>query len=61
MAKRLDRFILAESLLEKEMMFKQWVDLVADLDHFPIYLEIMRNPKNLANPFKFCATWIKNE
>ena len=60
-AKRLDRFLLGESLIEKALMFKQWVDLGADSNHLPICLEILRNPKKPAIPFKFCAAWLKNE
>ena len=39
-AKRLDRFLLLEDLLEEDLMFKQWVDSGVDFDHPPIFLEI---------------------
>ena len=32
-AKRLDRFLLSESLLEKDFQFKHWVDSGADSNH----------------------------
>ena len=60
-AKRLDRFLLAEDLLEEELMFKQCVDSGADSDHLPICLEIQKQPKNLAIPFKLFSSCLKNE
>ena len=27
----------------------------------PIYLEFLSSPKKPTNPFKLCATWLKNE
>ena len=60
-AKRLDRFLLSEDLLEEDFMLKQWVDSGADSDHLPICLEIKKQPKNLASPFKLCSSWLKNE
>ena len=39
-AKRLDRFMITEDLLEEEFMSKQWVDSRANSDHLPICLEI---------------------
>ena len=52
---------MGESLIEKDLMFKQWVDSGADLDHLPICLDILRNPKKPSIPFKFCAAWLKHE
>ena len=42
-------------------MFKQWVDSKADSDHLPICLEIQKQPKKLASPFKLYSAWLKNE
>ena len=42
-------------------MFKQWVDLRANSDHLPICLEIRKQPKKPASPFKLCSAWLKNE
>ena len=59
--KILDKFLMEESLLGRDLMFKQWVDSGVDSYHFPICLEILRNPKKLAIPFKFCVSWLKYE
>ena len=61
MKKRMRSFLLAESLLSKNLMFKQWVDSGGVSYHLPIYLEISNSPKKPSNPFKFCVTWLKNE
>ena len=42
-------------------MFKQWVDSGSDSDHLPIFLEIQKQPKKPASPFKICSAWLKNE
>ena len=42
-------------------MIKQWVDSRGASDHFPICLEILRNPKTPFSHFKLCATCLKNE
>ena len=60
-AKRLDRFLLAENILDENLMFKQWVDSGADSNHLPICIEILKNPSKQANPFKLCSAWLKNE
>ena len=44
-AKRLDRSLLSEDLLEEDFMFKQWVDLGVDSNHLPICLEIQKRLK----------------
>ena len=38
-AKILDIFLLVENMLERDLMFRQWVDSGTDLDHMPICLE----------------------
>ena len=37
------------------------MDSRVDLDHLPIYLEIRKQPKKLASPFKLYFSWLKNE
>ena len=59
--KILDRFLISEDLLEEDLIFKQWVDLGAVSEHVPIYLEIWKQPKKPASPFKLCSAWLKNE
>ena len=58
-AKRPDRFLLVESLLGRDLMFKQWMDSGANSDNMPIFLESLNNPKNPSIPFKFCSAWLK--
>ena len=60
-AKWLDRFLMAENLLEKDFMFKQWVDSGVDLGRLPICMEIQKKPRKLAIPFKLYSAWLKNE
>ena len=60
-AKRLDRFLILEDLLEEDFMFKQWVDSGADSNHLPICLEIWKQPKKPGSPFNLYSTWLKNE
>ena len=45
----------------RDMMLKQWVDSGANSYHMTICLEILSNPRKPTNPFKLCATWLKNE
>ena len=60
-AKRLDRFLISEDLLEIDLMFKHWVDSGVDSDHLPICLEIRKQSKKFASPFKLSSAWLKNE
>ena len=39
-AKCIDRFLIAERLLNKNIMIRKWVDLGGEYDHLPIFLEI---------------------
>ena len=50
-----------EYLLEEDFMFKQWVDAGEDSDHLPICLEIRKQPRKSASPFKLCSAWLKND
>ena len=56
---RNDRFLMDESLMGRDLMFKQWMDSRAESDHMPICLKILRNPKKPTNPFKFFVAWLK--
>lgn len=60
-SKRLDRFLLAEHLLEQNYNFRQWVDLGGVSDHSPICLEIFGDSTKPPGPFKLCASWLKEE
>ena len=52
---------MVEILLDKYLLFKKWVDSRADSDNLPIFLEIQKNPRKPASPFKLCSSWLQNE
>eukprot|EP00253_Pinus_taeda_P008065 PITA_08065 len=60
-AKRLDRFLINESLASYIPLFRQWVGEGGNSDHFPIFLEFSKTPPKPASPFKFNATWLQEE
>eukprot|EP00253_Pinus_taeda_P010845 PITA_10845 len=57
-AKRLDRFLLAESLSSKVPMIRQWVEEIGNSDHFPIFLDLTIPPHKPPAPFKFNPAWL---
>eukprot|EP00253_Pinus_taeda_P015506 PITA_15506 len=60
-AKRLDRFLINESLMRDIPMIRQWVGEGGNSDHFPILLEFEKPPPKPASPFKFNAAWLQEE
>ena len=58
-AKRLDRFLIADSLLETTDRIRQWVGGFGDSDHNSIILEIAHGGENPSTPFKFNGDWLK--
>ena len=52
---------MEEKLVDQNLIFKQWFDVGGESNHLPIFLELQRGLKKLANPFKFCASWLKDE
>jgi hypothetical protein len=60
-AKRIDRFLVVESLLDLPVQFRKWVDSGGESDHMPIILEIVGGPKNPTSPYKFNPTWIEDD
>eukprot|EP00253_Pinus_taeda_P030442 PITA_30442 len=60
-AKRLDRFLINESLASYIPLFRQWVGEGGNSDHFPIFLEFSKTPPKPASPFKFNATWLQED
>ena len=58
--KRLDLFLVEEKLVDQNLIFKQWFDVGRESNHLPIFLELQGGLKKLANPFKFCASWLKD-
>eukprot|EP00253_Pinus_taeda_P012058 PITA_12058 len=60
LARRLDRFLIKEALLQKLQLYKQWVGSRGLSDHSPIYLEIQGPFRKPKAPFKFNHTWLKD-
>eukprot|EP00253_Pinus_taeda_P034819 PITA_34819 len=60
-AKRLDRFLISDQLAASIPVFRQWVGEGGNSDHFPILFELAKLPKKPAAPFKFNASWLKEE
>eukprot|EP00253_Pinus_taeda_P030972 PITA_30972 len=58
-AKRLDRFLFAESLSSKVPMIRQWVEEIGNSDHFPIFLDLTIPPHKPPAPFKFNPAWLQ--
>jgi hypothetical protein len=59
--KRLDRFVVHNSLLLQVPRYKSWVDLIRVLDHFPIMLELELDETRPSTPFNFNPRWVKEE
>eukprot|EP00253_Pinus_taeda_P033560 PITA_33560 len=59
-AKRLDRFLLAESLSSKIPMIRQWVEEIGNSDHFPIFVDLTIPPHKPPAPFKFNSAWLQD-
>ena len=58
-AKRLDRFLIGEALLEKLMKYRSWVDPARFSDHHPIFLKLGMSGFGPARPYKFNREWLK--
>ena len=61
MAKRLDRFLLSEPLIEKLTKYRYGVDQTKLSDHHPIFLEFEMGDLGPPRPFKFNQEWLKVE
>eukprot|EP00253_Pinus_taeda_P033725 PITA_33725 len=59
-AKRLDRFLVAESLTSKVPMIRQWVEELGNSDHSPIFLDLTNPPPKPPAPFKFNSAWLQD-
>eukprot|EP00253_Pinus_taeda_P012218 PITA_12218 len=59
-AKRLDRFLVVESLTSKVPMIRQWVEEIGNSDHFPIFLDLTIPPHKPPAPFKFNSAWLQD-
>jgi hypothetical protein len=60
-AKRLDRFLIKDTLLEKPLQLKQWIGYGGISDHCPNFLEIRKGSNNPPIPFKCNRTWLTND
>ena len=61
MAKRIDRFLMAEQLMDRFFHVRQWVGSGGLSDHFPIFFEIQKGPTNPPSPLKFNKVWLQDE
>ena len=60
-AKRIDRFLVAEQLVDRFFLVRQWVGSGGLSDHFPIFFEIKKGPYNPPIPLKFNKSWLQDE
>eukprot|EP01018_Ginkgo_biloba_P004985 Gb_28741 [translate_table: standard] len=60
-AKRLDRFLLDDSLVTDQFRIRQWVEVGGDFDHFPFFLELAYPGRKPPSPFKFNSAWLGEE
>jgi len=60
-AKRLDRFLVTESLALGVEIVRQWVETGGISDHCPIFLEFRGRRRKPPSPFKFNSSWLKEE
>ena len=59
--KRLDRFLIKESLVDLSSSFKSQVLHYNIYDHFPVALHLDVNPHDSFRPFKFDHSWLKSD
>ena len=60
-AKRIDRFLINDSLLKNSLTIKQWIGFGGLSDHHPIFLELKCDSKKPRSPFKFNKTWLEDD
>ena len=60
-AKRIDRFLVAEQLVDRFFLVRQWVGSGGHSDHFLIFFEIKKGPINPPSPLKFNKTCLEDE
>jgi exonuclease III len=58
-AKRLDHFLIKDTLLEKPLQLKQWISYGGISDHCPNFLEIRKGSNNPPIPFKCQNFWCR--
>jgi exonuclease III len=60
-AKRLDRFLIAEDLLSPSCSYRSWVNLPFLSDHASICLQLGAGRFGAGQPFKFNPQWLREE
>ena len=60
-AKRLDRFLISERIVDNHHLVRQWIGSGDLSDHSPIFLELREGPNKLPCPLKFNKTWLQDE
>ena len=60
-AKRLDRFLISEQMVDSFFLVRQWVGSGGKSDHFPMFIEIKKGPNNPPSPLKFNKCWLQDE
>jgi len=60
-AKRLDRFLIDERLLDSLHFVRQWVESGGISDHSPIMIELKSGGPKPHSPFKFNPAWLQCE
>jgi len=60
-AKRIDRFLVAEQLVDRFFQVKQWVGSGGRSDHFPIFLELQKGPINPPSSLKLNKVWLQDD
>jgi hypothetical protein len=60
-AKRLDRFLVTEQLVDRFYLLRKWVGEGGVSDHFPIFLELRLGPPKPLGPLKFNKTWLRDD
>lgn len=60
-AKRMDCFMIADSLMEKRLSMKPWIGSGGIFDHYLILFDIRPGTKKPSSPFKFKKTWLEDD
>lgn len=60
-AKRIDRFMINDSLMNNSLTIKQWIGFGGLSDHHPIFLELKCDSEKPRSPFKFNKTWLEDD
>lgn len=59
--KRLDKFLVKSSLLNRWEKHRSWIGEYKFSDHWPVCFQIDNSRSNLHYPFKFNCSWLNDE